>query len=155
MFQLIIPLVGQLYWDLDGGFTEMAWLLHHGISLPSFRRRDDARLTVKELFYQVIKTRKTSNSREDDILQTLIDLTYIDANRKYLVLEIHTTSGTIQRKTSGVIVYPRLLSGTCRSMAWETNEQYSSLALSFWKCHYIFWLQVVILNKLVGCHDQW
>ena len=29
--------VAQLYWDLDGGFTTMAWLLPTWVPLPSFR----------------------------------------------------------------------------------------------------------------------
>jgi hypothetical protein len=29
--------VAQLYWDLDGGFTAMAWLLPHWVPLPSFK----------------------------------------------------------------------------------------------------------------------
>ena len=29
--------VAQLYWDLDGGFTALAWLLPAWVPLPSFQ----------------------------------------------------------------------------------------------------------------------
>lgn len=68
--------VAQLYWDLDGGFTQMAWLLPHWLPLPSFRKRDEAHKKVKEIFYKAIQARRESGRTEEDMLQTLIDSTY-------------------------------------------------------------------------------
>ncbi|MEE6466652.1 hypothetical protein FKM82_007015 [Ascaphus truei] len=70
--------VAQLYADLDGGFTHEAWLLPGWLPLPSFRRRDRAHREIKNIFYKVIKKRRQSNEREDDMLQTLLDATYKD-----------------------------------------------------------------------------
>lgn len=68
--------VAQLYFDLDGGFSAMAWLLPPWVPLPSFRRRDEAHMKIKEIFYDAIKLRRESGVREDDMLQTLIDTPY-------------------------------------------------------------------------------
>ncbi|XP_072910586.1 lanosterol 14-alpha demethylase [Hemitrygon akajei] len=70
--------VAQLYADLDGGFTHAAWLLPSWLPLPSFRRRDKAHKKIKNIFYDVIKKRRESSTREDDMLQTLLDATYKD-----------------------------------------------------------------------------
>ncbi|XP_053118321.1 lanosterol 14-alpha demethylase isoform X2 [Hemicordylus capensis] len=70
--------VAQLYADLDGGFTHAAWLLPGWLPLPSFRRRDRAHNKVKAIFYEVIQKRRQSLRREDDMLQTLLDVTYKD-----------------------------------------------------------------------------
>ncbi|KAL8165165.1 UNVERIFIED_CONTAM: hypothetical protein K2H54_032245 [Gekko kuhli] len=70
--------VAQLYADLDGGFTHAAWLLPHWLPLPSFRRRDRAHKKIKAIFYKVIQKRRQSLNRKDDMLQTLLDVTYKD-----------------------------------------------------------------------------
>ncbi|XP_069504528.1 lanosterol 14-alpha demethylase [Ambystoma mexicanum] len=70
--------VAQLYADLDGGFSHAAWLLPGWLPLPSFRRRDRAHREIKNIFYQVIRERKQSGERDDDMLQTLLDATYKD-----------------------------------------------------------------------------
>ncbi|XP_077159973.1 lanosterol 14-alpha demethylase [Paroedura picta] len=70
--------VAQLYADLDGGFTHAAWLLPSWLPLPSFRRRDRAHKKIKAIFYKVIQKRRQSLKREDDMLQTLLDVTYKD-----------------------------------------------------------------------------
>ncbi|KAL7976550.1 hypothetical protein Chor_008499 [Crotalus horridus] len=62
--------VAQLYADLDGGFSHAAWLL------PGCR--DRAHYKVKSIFYEVIQKRRQSSTREDDMLQTLLDVTYKD-----------------------------------------------------------------------------
>nr|XP_060638255.1 lanosterol 14-alpha demethylase [Anolis sagrei ordinatus] len=70
--------VAELYADLDGGFTHAAWLLPGWLPLPSFRRRDRAHRKIKAIFYEVIQKRRQSEDREDDMLQTLLDVTYKD-----------------------------------------------------------------------------
>ncbi|XP_062982879.1 lanosterol 14-alpha demethylase-like isoform X1 [Elgaria multicarinata webbii] len=73
--------VAQLYADLDGGFTHAAWLLPRWLPLPSFRRRDRAHNKVKAIFYEVIQKRRQSLEKEDDMLQTLLDVTYKDGRQ--------------------------------------------------------------------------
>ncbi|XP_064613682.1 LOW QUALITY PROTEIN: lanosterol 14-alpha demethylase-like [Liolophura sinensis] len=68
--------VAQLYADLDGGFTHLAWLLPGWLPLPSFRKRDKAHIEVKKMFYSVIERRRQSGDVEDDMLQTLLESTY-------------------------------------------------------------------------------
>ncbi|XP_053215301.1 lanosterol 14-alpha demethylase [Podarcis raffonei] len=70
--------VAQLYADLDGGFSHAAWLLPGWLPLPSFRRRDRAHNKIKSIFYEIIQKRRKSLAREDDMLQTLLDVTYKD-----------------------------------------------------------------------------
>ncbi|XP_048366814.1 lanosterol 14-alpha demethylase [Sphaerodactylus townsendi] len=70
--------VAQLYADLDGGFTPAAWLLPQWLPLPSFRRRDRAHREIKAIFYKIIQKRRQSLQSEDDMLQTLLDVTYKD-----------------------------------------------------------------------------
>ncbi|XP_029023796.1 lanosterol 14-alpha demethylase [Betta splendens] len=70
--------VAQLYADLDGGFTHMAWLLPGWLPLPSFRKRDRAHREIKNIFTKVIQKRRSSGEPVDDFLQTLIDATYKD-----------------------------------------------------------------------------
>lgn len=72
--------VAQLYADLDGGFTPLAWLFPSWMPFPSFRKRDRAHLEVKKIFYKVIKQRRASEEEEDDMLQILIDSTYKNGN---------------------------------------------------------------------------
>lgn len=72
--------VAQLYADLDGGFSHAAWLLPGWLPLPSFRKRDRAHREIKNIFYEVIRERKQSGKREDDMLQTLLDATYKDGH---------------------------------------------------------------------------
>ncbi|XP_005103142.1 lanosterol 14-alpha demethylase [Aplysia californica] len=68
--------VAQLYSDLDGGFTHLAWLLPGWLPFPSFRKRDRANLELKRIFGEAIQERRADPSPDDDMLQTLIDSTY-------------------------------------------------------------------------------
>ncbi|XP_048246151.1 lanosterol 14-alpha demethylase-like [Haliotis rufescens] len=72
--------VAQLYWDLDGGFSHLAWLLPGWLPFPSFRKRDRAHMEVKKMFYKVIQARRQSEETHDDMLQTLIDSPYKDGS---------------------------------------------------------------------------
>ncbi|RUS69847.1 hypothetical protein EGW08_022392 [Elysia chlorotica] len=68
--------VAQLYADLDGGFTPLAWLLPGWLPFPSFRKRDRAHIEVKTIFRQAIQKRRADPNPDDDMLQTLIESTY-------------------------------------------------------------------------------
>ncbi|KAK3726661.1 hypothetical protein RRG08_016970 [Elysia crispata] len=68
--------VAQLYADLDGGFTPLAWLLPGWLPFPSFRKRDRAHIEVKKIFRKAIQKRRADPNPDDDMLQTLIESTY-------------------------------------------------------------------------------
>lgn len=68
--------VAQLYADLDGGFTHLAWLLPGWLPFPSFRKRDRAQREMKKIFHEVISKRRADPNPDDDMLQTLIDSKY-------------------------------------------------------------------------------
>ena len=70
--------IAGLYNDLDGGFTQAAWLLPSWLPLSSFRRRDRARQEMQKIFNSVIENRRKSSDYDDegDILSTLINSTY-------------------------------------------------------------------------------
>ncbi|XP_077978360.1 lanosterol 14-alpha demethylase-like [Glandiceps talaboti] len=68
--------VAQLYADLDGGFSYLAWLFPGWIPFPSFIKRDKAHREMKRLFYEAIAKRRESGEPEDDMLQTLLESTY-------------------------------------------------------------------------------
>ena len=71
--------VAQLYTDLDGGFTQAAWLLPGWLPLPSFRKRDRAREEMEKIFHSVIEKRRQSppdQEYEEDVLNTLMNSTY-------------------------------------------------------------------------------
>ena len=70
--------VAQLYTDLDGGFTQAAWLLPRWLPLPSFRRRDRAREEMEKIFSAVIEKRRQlpDEDYEEDVFNTLMNSTY-------------------------------------------------------------------------------
>ncbi|KAH9524509.1 hypothetical protein Btru_027053 [Bulinus truncatus] len=68
--------IAQLYADLDGGFTQLAWLLPGWLPFPSFRKRDSAQREMKKIFHEVIQKRRANPNPDDDMLQTLITATY-------------------------------------------------------------------------------
>ena len=70
--------VAQLYLDLDGGFSQLAWLLPAWVPLPSFRKRDKAHREMKKIFREVIAKRRTDTQtgQEDDFLHVLIHSQY-------------------------------------------------------------------------------
>ncbi len=72
--------VAALYTDLDGGFTQEAWLLPGWLPLPSFRRRDKARQEMEKIFVSIIEKRRQEEGQEGeelgDVLSTLMNSTY-------------------------------------------------------------------------------
>ena len=70
--------VAQLYLDLDGGFSQLAWLLPAWMPLPSFRKRDKAHREMKKIFRGVIANRRLNpdSEQEDDFLHVLINSQY-------------------------------------------------------------------------------
>lgn len=72
--------VAQLYSDLDGGFSHLAWLLPPWVPMPSFRKRDKANKEMKKIFSKIIQRRRNDPDglEEDDILNILINSKYKD-----------------------------------------------------------------------------
>eukprot|EP01135_Chromosphaera_perkinsii_P000557 Nk52_evm19s123 gene=Nk52_evmTU19s123 len=68
--------VADLYHDLDGGFTPAAWFLPAWLPLPSFRKRDAARIKLQKLFTGVIHKRRKSSEEHEDMLHTLMTQQY-------------------------------------------------------------------------------
>ncbi len=64
----------RLYHDLDGGMNLIAYFLPNA-PLPSFRRRDHARVEVNDLLSKVMTDRRRSGTsgEHEDFLQTLMD----------------------------------------------------------------------------------
>ncbi len=68
--------VADLYHDLDGGFTPLNFLFPN-LPLPSYRRRDEAHVKMRELFLSIMNERRQNNDLNDkDILQALMDSRY-------------------------------------------------------------------------------
>ncbi|KAL4429571.1 hypothetical protein ABPG77_008620 [Micractinium sp. CCAP 211/92] len=67
--------VADLYHDLDDGMRPISVIFPY---LPTefHRRRDAAREALRNIFAKVIKGRRESGVKEDDMLQTLIDSRY-------------------------------------------------------------------------------
>lgn len=67
----------RLYHDLEGGINLLAFFLPN-LPLPSFRRRDRARVRLVELIGGIIRERRQSGQEEEDFLQTLMTARYSD-----------------------------------------------------------------------------
>ena len=70
--------VAELYLDLDGGFSHLAWLLPTWAPMPSFKKRDKAHREMKKIFRSVIAARRSNpdSEQEDDFLHVLLDSQY-------------------------------------------------------------------------------
>jgi sterol 14-demethylase len=67
----------QLYHDLEGGINLLAFFQPH-LPLPSFQRRDRARVRIAELMSNIITKRRRQGTEADDFLQTLMTARYSD-----------------------------------------------------------------------------
>jgi sterol 14-demethylase len=67
----------HLYHDLEGGLNLIAFF-QPNMPLPSFKRRDRARVRMAELISQIIAARRTSGTEGEDFLQTLMTARYSD-----------------------------------------------------------------------------
>lgn len=67
-----------LYHDLEGGLNPLAFFFPY-LPIPAHRKRDEARVKIKELFSRVIKMRRDTMSKgevPDDMLQILMESQY-------------------------------------------------------------------------------
>lgn len=74
--------VADLYCDLDKGFTPLNFLFPN-LPLPSYRRRDEAHIKMRELFLRIMKNRRTTEDMTNnyDMMQALMDAEYQDGNK--------------------------------------------------------------------------
>lgn len=66
-----------VYHDLEGGVTPLAYINAH-LPVPSFRRRDKARVRMVEMISGIIRDRRQDDRKGEDFLQTLMDSSYSD-----------------------------------------------------------------------------
>lgn len=64
-----------VYHDLERGVTPVAYLNAH-LPLPSFRKRDKARVRLVEMIGDIVAQRRATGRQGEDFLQTLMDATY-------------------------------------------------------------------------------
>ena len=67
----------RLYHDLEGGINLLAFFQPY-LPLPSFRRRDKARVRMVELISQIIANRRAEGNEGEDFLQALMTARYAD-----------------------------------------------------------------------------
>jgi len=67
----------HLYHDLEGGINLLAFF-HPFLPLPSFKRRDRARVRMVEIIGKIIAGRRQRGAVEEDFLQTLMTARYAD-----------------------------------------------------------------------------
>ncbi len=65
----------HIYSDLEQGITPLAFLNAH-LPIPSFRRRDRARVRLVELITRIIADRRRTSREGDDFLQILMEAKY-------------------------------------------------------------------------------
>jgi sterol 14-demethylase len=65
----------HVYSDLERGITPLAYLNAH-LPIPSFRKRDRARVRLVEMITQLIADRRRKNVEGDDFLQILMEARY-------------------------------------------------------------------------------
>jgi sterol 14alpha-demethylase len=67
----------HLYHDLEGGLNLIAFFKPN-LPLPSFKRRDRARVCIAQLISKIIADRRASGTEGEDFLQTLMSARYSD-----------------------------------------------------------------------------
>ncbi|ORX92671.1 14-alpha sterol demethylase Cyp51B [Basidiobolus meristosporus CBS 931.73] len=73
--------VADIYHDLDNGFQPINFLFNY-LPLPSYRKRDEAHVKMRDLFLRIIQNRrKTNDMSNQDLLQTFMDAQYKDGKK--------------------------------------------------------------------------
>lgn len=67
----------RVYHDLEGGVTPIAYVNAH-LPLPSFKKRDKARVRMVEMISEVVRSRRAASREGEDFLQTLMESKYSD-----------------------------------------------------------------------------
>lgn len=69
-----------VYQDLEKGITPLSYI-HANLPLPSFRRRDKARVRLVEMIGEIVEKRRRDGREGEDFLQTLMDAEYKNGSR--------------------------------------------------------------------------
>lgn len=70
----------QIYHDLEQGVQPIAYIFPY-LPIPSFRRRDKARVRLQSLITEIIEKRATSPAKHEDAFQMLLDTSYKDGTK--------------------------------------------------------------------------
>jgi len=65
----------RVYHDLERGVTPLAYL-NANLPIPSFRKRDKARVRLVEMISEIVAQRRHSGRQGEDFLQTMMDASY-------------------------------------------------------------------------------
>jgi sterol 14alpha-demethylase len=65
----------RVYHDMERGVTPLAYL-NANLPIPSFRKRDKARVRMVEMIGEIVAKRRKSGARGEDFLQTMMDAQY-------------------------------------------------------------------------------
>jgi sterol 14alpha-demethylase len=101
----------QIYHDLEAGVQPIAYVFPN-LPIPSFRRRDKARVRLVALVEQIIDKRAKSAKKSEDMFQMLIDSRYEDGSK----LSPHEITGML---TATIFAGHHTSSGTA---AWVLLE---------------------------------
>lgn len=71
----------QLYQDMEGGLSALAFLNPKLPFVPAFRKRDQARARMVELITNIVNERRASGYVGEDMLQSLMDASYKDGRK--------------------------------------------------------------------------
>jgi sterol 14alpha-demethylase len=80
----------EVYHDLERGVTPLSYL-NANLPIPSFRRRDRARVRMQEMITSCITSRRREGRQGEDFLQTLMEARYADGK----ALSEHEITGMI------------------------------------------------------------
>ena len=67
----------RVYHDLEGGVTPLAYI-HANLPIPSFVKRDRARVRMVEMISSIVDARRRDEREGEDFLQTLMEARYQD-----------------------------------------------------------------------------
>jgi sterol 14-demethylase len=80
----------DVYHDLEKGVTPLAYVNAH-LPIPSFRKRDKARVRMVEMIAKVVNARRREGRTGEDFLQTLMEARYSDGR----ALSEHEITGMV------------------------------------------------------------
>ncbi|VAI26868.1 unnamed protein product [Triticum turgidum subsp. durum] len=105
--EMMMEEIYSLFHELGKGLNFFSYLFPH-MPTPTNQRRDKAHIRLKEIFTKIIRSRRSSNRAEEDVLQRLMDSKYKDGR------------STTEAEISGII------------MALVFAGKHSSTAASTW-----------------------
>lgn len=70
----------EVYHDLEGGVVPLAYI-NPFLPTPGFRRRDKARVRMREMVSEIVQRRRRLGIEGEDLVQTLMDAQYEDGRK--------------------------------------------------------------------------